>query len=133
MGYDSIFTNGSPLQPSICTAPSGEAGTADAPLLLWFCLDNSLWISTGQLQTLVVPAGPLGQTETFTTYWQILCQVSDFAATFTDDPLNGNSVYMTLSDDLLALVLAKLALPCSGGGSERKMCTAFATLLNANE
>jgi hypothetical protein len=129
VGFDSIFTNGSPLTPPICYAPSGEAGTVDAPLVLLMTGNLSLWVSTGQLQTLVIPAGPQGQTETFTTYWQCVAQINNFPATFTDDPLCGNDAFINLEEPTLSAVLAKLATATRG--MPFKWQTAFAKILSA--
>jgi hypothetical protein len=129
-GTIDAYFNGSPLQPAICTAPSGEAGTVDAPLLLFMTQNLTLWVSTGALQTLVIPAGPLGQTETFYTYWQCLSQINNFPATFTNDPLCGNDVYIDLQEPTLSAVLSKLAGPATPGVPS-KWQTAFYKILAA--
>jgi len=111
---------------------SGAAGTVDAPLLLLstYTTEPSLWISTGVIGTITIPAGPQGQTESFTDNgWTILAQIRNFSstigpnATFAD-----NDVYQTPASETQSAVLAKLALP-AGSGALQKLSQAFKRLL----
>ena len=95
---DAVF-NRSPLTPPQVDMGSGAAGTVDAPLLLLatYTTEPSLWISTGVIGTITIPAGPQGQTEQFTDNgWTILAQLRNFSSTIGPNAtFDGNDVYQT--------------------------------------
>jgi hypothetical protein len=127
--FDSIFQR-SPLTPTQSDMdPSFTAvSSPSAPSLLFgaYTTEPSLWINIGVLGTITVNG------ETFSDNgWKILALITDFAATFTDNPLDGNFVYQQLEDPTRSAVLAKLALPSAGGGSYQKWSQTFLRLLSA--
>jgi hypothetical protein len=128
---DAIF-NRSPLTPPQVDMGSGAAGTIEAPLLLLatYTTEPSLWISTGVIGTVTIPAGPQGQTETFTDNgWTILAQLRNFSSTIGPNAtFDGNDVYQTPASETQSAVLAKLALP-AGDGALQKLSQAFKRLL----
>jgi hypothetical protein len=123
---DAIF-NMSPNTPAQTLMPSGATGTVDAPLLLvaTYTTEPTLFISTGNVGTITIGS------ETFTDNgWTILAQLRNFSSTIGPDAtFDGNDVYQTPASETQSAVLAKLALPCSQGGSVQKLSQAFKRLL----
>jgi hypothetical protein len=68
-------------------------GSADAPLLLLGASGTpTLWINVGTVGTITING------ETFTDNgWTLLAGIQNFPATFTNNPLDGNFIYQTLT------------------------------------
>jgi hypothetical protein len=133
MGFDSIFWR-SPFTPSqvdFGQQTQQALGTASAPLILATTSGYpTLWLNVGTVGSITIEG------QTFSDFgWgpQPLIQIRDMSAALVGaDPTGGgeNQVHFTPALETTTAILAKLALPCPGGGSERRLCTAFSRVLS---
>jgi hypothetical protein len=139
MGFDSIFWRSpwTPVQVDFGTQTQQALGSVSEPLILCSTSEPvELWINVGTVSTITY-TDSFGNSESWSDYgWgsQPLIQINDQTAALVGaDPTGGgaNQVYFTPSSETTMAIIATLALPCSGGGSERKLCTMFSRVLSA--
>jgi hypothetical protein len=137
--FDSVFWRSpwTPVQVDFGTQTQQVLGSVSAPLILATAGGcPELWVNIG-IVTDIVLTDSFGNSQTFSDFgWgsQPLIQLRDItSALVRTDPTGGgaNRVYFTPASETIDAILATLAAPCSGGGSERKLCTAFSRVLSA--